>query len=122
MLVCDGKHPQPEELTAVNDIPVSIAEISDGIENAFGGRWGVWCSDTGCWWASRRHTLSAAQLTAGCVPFLRAADPDQLANCIAAQDDLEAQAGLVNATVHDEHRHRSRNAGTSHRQRARPIY
>jgi hypothetical protein len=125
MLVRDGKHPQPEEQTAVNDTPASISGIVDGIEKTFGGRWGVWCSDTGSWWASRRHTLSAAQLTAGCVPFLRAADPHRLANCIAAQDDLEVQAGLAHTTAHpshDERRRQSRNARTSHQQRAKGTH
>jgi len=124
MLVRDGKHPQPEELTAVNNIPANISEIVDAIEKTFGGRWGVWCSDTVCWWAGRRHMLSAAQLTAGCVPFLRAADPDQLANCISSQDDLEAQAGLAHATVHPSHdeRRRSRNASTLHQQRAHTTH
>ncbi len=76
----------------MDNIPTSIAGTVDAIEQAFGGRWGVWRSDTGRWWASRRHMLNAAQLSAGCVPFLRAADPDQLAKHIRAQDQLEAQS------------------------------
>jgi hypothetical protein len=91
MLVCNGDDPQPEELTAVNNDPTSIEDTAAVIEKTFGGRWGVWHSDTGRWWASRRHTLSASQLSAGCVPFLRAADPDQLVKYIRTQDDLEAQ-------------------------------
>jgi hypothetical protein len=63
------------------------------LEAVFEGRWGVWLSDTGRWWATRRSALTAAELTAGCVPFLRADTETQLAEHIQAQEDLAAEVG-----------------------------
>jgi hypothetical protein len=60
------------------------------IETAFNGRWHAWLSDTGRWWAARKHPLTAAALTAGCLPFLTAATPDQLTSLIRAQEELHA--------------------------------
>lgn len=37
--------------------------------------WTLWVSGTGRWWASRQVELTAADLAAGCVPFLHADDP-----------------------------------------------
>jgi hypothetical protein len=65
---------------------------AEQIEAAFGGRWGVWLSDTGRWWAARRSALSSAELSAGCVPFLRADGPAQLAERIQAQEEMASQA------------------------------
>jgi hypothetical protein len=56
------------------------------LETRFGGHWGIWLSDTGRWWATRRNPLTAAELTAGCVPFLRADTPSELAERIQAQE------------------------------------
>jgi hypothetical protein len=61
------------------------------LEAIFSGRWGVWLSDTGRWWATRRAALTAAELTAGCVPYLRADTETQLAQHIHAQEELSAQ-------------------------------
>lgn len=61
------------------------------LEAAFGGRWGVWLSDSGYWWAARRAALSPAELSAGCIPFLRAEAPAQLAERIRAQEELSAR-------------------------------
>ena len=58
------------------------------IEDTFGGRWGVWLSDTGNWWATRRDPLTSAQLNAGCRPYLRAQGPDQLTQYITEQGNL----------------------------------
>jgi hypothetical protein len=58
------------------------------IEAAHGGRWGVWQSDTGQWWAARNQPLTADQLTAGAVPFLRAATPDDLKRAISDEERL----------------------------------
>ena len=70
------------------------AEVTPGgHRTAFGGRWGIWLSDTGRWWATRRDPLTAAGLTAGCVPFLRADTPAELAERIQAQEELSAGTG-----------------------------
>ena len=62
------------------------------LEAIFGGRWGIWLSDTGRWWATRRAALTAAELTAGCVPYLRAETEARLAEHIQAQEEISAQA------------------------------
>ena len=58
------------------------------IESACGGRWGVWQSDTGQWWAARTKPLTASQLAAGGVPFLRAATPGELKQAISDEERL----------------------------------
>ena len=62
------------------------------LEAIFGGRWGIWLSDTGRWWATRRAALTEAELAVGCVPYLRAETESQLAEHIQAQEELSAQA------------------------------
>jgi hypothetical protein len=52
--------------------------------------WTIWISGTGRWWASRQAELKAADLAAGCVPFLHADEPEALAAQIRAQ---QAAAG-----------------------------
>jgi hypothetical protein len=59
-----------------------------GIEAACGGRWGVWQSDTGQWWAARTQPLTASQLAAGGVPFLRADTADELQQAISDEEQL----------------------------------
>lgn len=66
---------------------------SKALEAIFDGRWGVWLSDTGRWWATRRTTLTAAELAVGCIPFLRADTGSQLTEHIQAQEELAAEAG-----------------------------
>jgi len=66
----------------------SIASTVKALESTFGSRWGIWLSDTAHWWASRRGTLSAADLGVGCVPFLRADTPEELAELIQEQEAL----------------------------------
>ena len=63
------------------------------LDAAFGGHWGIWLSDTGRWWAARRAALSAAELGAGCVPFVRADTADQLAERIQLQDVISGRSG-----------------------------
>jgi hypothetical protein len=63
------------------------------IEAAYGGRWGAWQSDTGQWWAARTQPLTASQLAAGGVPFLRAATPDELKQAISEEERLTGQGG-----------------------------
>ena len=70
-----------------------ITSSAEAIEAAFGGRWRVWLSDTGWWWAARCEPLNAAGLGAGCVPFLRAQTPAGLIDCIRDQEDLHMRAG-----------------------------
>ncbi len=62
------------------------------LEAAFGGRWSIWLSDTGRWWAARRTSLTATELSAGCVPFLRADAPPRLAEQLEAQEEMSGQA------------------------------
>jgi hypothetical protein len=61
------------------------------IEAAYCGRWGVWQSDTGQWWAARTQPLTASQLAAGGVPFLRAATPDELKQAISDEERLTGE-------------------------------
>lgn len=61
---------------------VSAADI----EAAYDGRWGVWQSDTGQWWAARTQPLTASHLTAGAVPFLRADTPGELMKAISDEE------------------------------------
>jgi hypothetical protein len=70
----------------------SAACTMEELEAAFGGRWGIWLSETGRWWAARRSALSSAALSAGCVPFLRADGPSQLAERIQSQEEMASQA------------------------------
>jgi hypothetical protein len=70
----------------------AITGTMEKLEAAFGGRWGIWLSDTGRWWAARRSALSSAELSAGCVPFLRADEPSELAERIQSQEELASQA------------------------------
>jgi hypothetical protein len=70
-----------------------LTRTAETLEAAFGGRWGIWLSDTGRWWASHRAALSSAELAAGCVPFVRADTSSQLAERIQAQEDLLAETG-----------------------------
>jgi hypothetical protein len=58
------------------------------LEAAFDERWGIWLSDTGHWWATRREPLNANALNAGCVSFLRAGNPDELTGQIREQEEL----------------------------------
>lgn len=78
----------------MDDTQAGIAATVAEIEAAFGGRWGVWLSDTGRWWAARRHRLSFSQQRTGCVPFLHAPNADELAMRISMQEDHAAIATL----------------------------
>jgi hypothetical protein len=61
------------------------------IEAAHDGRWGVWQSDTGQWWAARTRPLTGRQQTAGAVPYLRAETPDDLRRAISEEERLIAE-------------------------------
>jgi hypothetical protein len=86
MLLYSDHSMQPE--APVNEMDTSVT----GIEAAFSGRWGVWLSDTGHWWAARKQPLSARHLVAGCIPFVRAATPEELIEAIAEEERLMSQA------------------------------
>jgi hypothetical protein len=62
------------------------SQTAAAIEAAHDGRWAVWLSDTGQWWATRTQSLTASQLAAGCVPFLRAASPGELSKAISDEE------------------------------------
>lgn len=47
--------------------------------------WTIWVSDTGRWWAFEKTELTAADVAAGCVPFLHTDESDTLARQIRAQ-------------------------------------
>jgi hypothetical protein len=89
MLAGTGRYSQLEE--AMGDIPSENTATTDAIEAAFGGRWGIWLSDTGYWWASYRRTLTAAEVEAGRVPFVRAGTAKELTGLVQAQEELTAQ-------------------------------
>lgn len=86
MLLYSNYSMQPE--APANEMDTSVS----GIEAAFGGRWGVWLSDTDHWWAARKQPLTARHLAAGCVPFLRAATPEELIEAITEEERLMSQA------------------------------
>jgi hypothetical protein len=87
MLLQSDHSTQPEAEMSENPSPTA-AEI----ENAHGGRWAVWQSDTGQWWAARTQPLTSSQLAAGGVPFLRAAAPDELRQAIGEEEQLTGRS------------------------------
>ena len=87
MLVCSDRDVQPEETMSEEHHQIT-AVTAAAIEADFGGRWGVWLSDTGRWWAARSGSLTSAQLNAGCIPFIQADNPDELTERIRQQDRL----------------------------------
>lgn len=74
----------------MNEDNATVAATAASIEAAFSGRWGVWRSDTGWWWAARRQALTARQLNAGAAPYLQASSPGELTDRIRAQEQLLA--------------------------------
>ena len=88
MLLPDNHTTQPDApVTDPAQDPAITATVT-AIEAAFAGRWGVWVSDTGWWWATRTRALSAEELSAGCVPHLHADDPGELTERIRSQEHL----------------------------------
>lgn len=85
----------------MNEPDASEHAITAAIEAATAGRWGAWRSDTGWWWAARTHALSARDLSAGCVPFLHADNPDELAERIRQQDHLSQTASQESDTQNE---------------------
>ncbi len=66
----------------------NLAATVAAIEDAFHGRWGVWVSDSGWWWATRTRALTPKELAVGCVPFIQADDPGELTERIRQQEKL----------------------------------
>lgn len=65
------------------------SKTARALESEFGGRWGIWTSNTGRWWASRRQALSATQTGAGCKPFVHADTAEELAGHLSEQARLD---------------------------------
>lgn len=72
----------------MSDQDPSVTAIVAAIESAAAGRWGVWRSDTGWWWAARTRTLTARELSARCLQYIHADNPQELVECIREQDRL----------------------------------
>jgi hypothetical protein len=53
--------------------------------------WRAWISQTGRWWAIRDTTLTAAQISAGCLPLLHADNGEHLVARIGEQETLRGQ-------------------------------
>ena len=90
MLLGTGRYVQLDK--DMNEIPAEISVTTDVIEAAFSGRWGIWLSDTGYWWASYRGTLTLAETGAGRVPFLRADSAEKLRELVQTQEELPVHA------------------------------
>ena len=89
MLLCSDRDVQPEDAMSQEHHQITAA-AAEAIEAEFSGRWGVWLSDTGRWWAARTSTLTSDQANAGCVPFIEADSPDELTEQIRQQDRLSS--------------------------------
>jgi hypothetical protein len=72
----------------MTDQDPSVTAAIAAIESATGGRWGVWLSDTGWWWATRTRALTPVEVSAGCLPHVHADNPQELAGIIRQQDNL----------------------------------
>jgi hypothetical protein len=72
----------------MSDNDPSVGATVAAIEAIFTGRWGVWLSDTGWWWATRTQALTAEELSAGCAPFVHADNPDELTERVRQQERL----------------------------------
>ena len=83
----------------MNDTQPADDTEAAAIAAAFGGRWNIWLSDTGRWWAARTDPPTAAERAAGCVTFLRAATPGELRRLIENQEHLAAPAGQQPGTT-----------------------
>jgi hypothetical protein len=72
----------------MDDTHSNVAATTAAIEAEFNGRWGIWLSDTGQWWAARRQPLTADDLVAGCVPYLQADTADELRDRIKDEERI----------------------------------
>ncbi len=71
-----------------------------GIEAEFAGRWAMWLSDSGQWWAARRQALSAEDLAVGCVPYPQADSLDELRNRVRDEEALTTRHKTHQASEH----------------------
>jgi hypothetical protein len=76
----------------MNDPDGSLSVPAAAIEASFDGRWAIWLSDTGWWWATRTRALTSMEVSAGCVPHLQADSLEELAERICQQDGLAERA------------------------------
>ena len=72
----------------MTDQDPSVTAAITAIESSTAGRWGVWLSDTGWWWATRTRALTPVETGAGCVPHVHGDNPHELAEFIRQQDNL----------------------------------
>ena len=82
---------------AMTDSDHSLVAIVAAIEAD--GRWGVWESDTGWWWAARTGALTASEIAAGCVPFVHAHNLKELSERAQEQDRLSRGQGGTSKTL-----------------------
>jgi len=83
----------------MNNQPTAVTETVEALEAETGGRWGIWLSNTSWWWAARTQTLTAAELAAGCLHFIHADSPDELAERIRQQDQLTIASQAAHAAA-----------------------
>jgi hypothetical protein len=83
MIGCVSKSAQQEE----QDMRASAA-AAEAIEAAFDGRWGIWLSGTGRWWAARQEAPGGPGPDADGVLLVRADDPVQLKARILEQEAM----------------------------------
>jgi hypothetical protein len=93
MLSVSARAAQEEDM---NNAQTGVTVTVEAIETAFDGRWGIWHSGTGRWWAARHEVPAetgaepAEAHAAGSggppVMLVRADDPDQLKARIQEQE------------------------------------
>jgi hypothetical protein len=88
MLLSSDHDPQPED--GMDN--TGAAATAKMIEATFGGRWGVWLSETGRWWGARTAPLTSEEVNAGCVPFMQAETSSQLTARLREQDALSSRS------------------------------
>jgi hypothetical protein len=76
------------------DMDSTRSATADAIATAFGGRWGIWLSGTGRWWAARQGGPSVAGQGGADVLLVRADDPDQLRVRIQEQEARPGRGGV----------------------------
>lgn len=72
----------------MSDQNPSVTATAAAIEDATDGRWIVWLSETGWWWASRTRSLTAHELSSGSIHYIQADEPCELSDRIRHQDAL----------------------------------
>jgi hypothetical protein len=82
----------------MSDEHANLPATVTAIEATFGGRWGIWLSDTGWWWAARTQALTASELSAGCIPFMQADNPGELTERILQQERVWPSGRPAHAT------------------------